>query len=66
MAAPAAPMPLALLLDGGQVVLYADDLLLCRPIQTQEDYHHLQGDILMIEDWLNSNYLTLNLTKSGP
>ena len=50
-------------LDGGQVVLYADDLLLFRPIQSQEDYHHLQGDILMIEDWVNSNYLTLNLTK---
>ena len=45
------------LLDGGQVVLYADDLLLFRPIQTQEHYHHLQGDILMIEDWVNSNYL---------
>ena len=50
------------LLDGGQVVLYADDLLLFRPIQSQEDYHHLQADILMIEAWVNSNYLTLNLT----
>ena len=38
------------LLDGAQVVLYADDLLLFRPIQSQEDCHHLQGDILMIED----------------
>ena len=51
------------LLDGGQVVLYADDLLLFRPIKSQEDYHHLQADILMIEDWVNSNHLTFNLTK---
>ena len=51
------------LLDGGQVVLYADDLLLFRPIQSQEDYHHLQDDIVMIEDWVYSNYLTLNPTK---
>ena len=46
------------LLDGDQVVLYADDLLLFRPIQSQEDYQCLQLDILMIEDWVNSNYLT--------
>ena len=51
------------LLDGGQVVLYADDLLLFHPIKSQEDYHHLQADIQMIEDRVNSNYLTLNLTK---
>ena len=51
------------LLDGGQVVLYADDLLLFRPIQSQEDYHQLQSDIVMIEYWVYSNYLTLNLTK---
>ena len=51
------------LLDGGQTVLYADDLLLFRPIKIQEDYHHLQDDILTIEDWVNSNYLTLNPTK---
>ena len=50
------------MLDGGQVVLYADDLLLFRPIQSQEDYYQLQSDIVMIEDWVYSNYLTLNLT----
>ena len=38
------------------IVLYADDLLLFCPIQSQEDYHHLQTD--MIEDCVNSNYLT--------
>jgi len=38
------------LLDGGQTVLYTDDLLLFRPIKIQEDYHHLQDDILTIED----------------
>jgi len=51
------------LLDGGQTVFYADGLLLFRPIKIQEDYHHLQDDILTIEEWVNSNYLTLNPTK---
>jgi len=51
------------LLDGGQTVLYAEDLLLFCPTKIQEDYHHLQDDILTIEDWVNSNYLTLNPTK---
>ena len=43
------------LLDSGQVVLYADDLLLFRLIQSMEDYHHLQDDIVMIEDWVYSD-----------
>lgn len=51
------------LLDGGQVVLYADDLLLFRTIKSREDYHQLQDDVSMIEDWVNCNYLTLNSTK---
>ncbi len=51
------------LLADGQVVLCADDLLLFRPIRNQEDYHRLQRDVLMIEDWVNSNYLTLNSVK---
>ena len=33
------------------------------PFKSQEEYHHLQDDILTIEDWVNSNYLTLNPTK---
>ncbi len=48
---------------GGQSVLYADDLLLFRHIRNQEDYHQLQHDVSMIEDWVNSNYLTLNTAK---
>ena len=31
--------------------------------KSQEDYHHLQDNILSIEDWVNSKYLTLNPTK---
>ena len=49
------------LLDGSQIVLYADDLF--RLIESQEECHHWQDDILTIEDWVNSNYLTLNPTK---
>ena len=30
---------------------------------SQEHYHHLQDDTIIIENWVYSNYLTLNLTK---
>ena len=53
-----AQLPLS---HGGQVVLYADDLLLFFPIQSQEDCHYLQDDIVMIKDWVYSNYLTLSV-----
>ena len=40
-----AQLPLS---HGGQVVLYADDLLLFFPIQSQEDCHYLKDDIVMM------------------
>ena len=44
------------LLDGGQTVLYADDLLLFRPIKGSEDFSHLQHDISQVEEWVNHNH----------
>ena len=48
------------LLDGGQIVLYADNLLLLRSIKSQEEYIQLQSDVSMVEDW---DYLSLNSAK---
>ena len=43
--------------------IYADNLLLFRPIHGMEDFHNLQHDISAIEGWVSSNYLTLNSAK---
>ena len=52
-----------LLHDGSCLLLYADDILLYRRIQHQEDYLLLQQDIATLELWLQQKYLQLNVTK---
>jgi len=49
--------------DGSHMVLYVDDLLLFQPIRGNEDFHQLQHDISLVENWVKCNYLTLNPTK---
>ena len=49
--------------NGGQVVLGAGDLLLFQTVWGWNDYHRLQNDVSMVEDWVNSNHLTLNSCK---
>ena len=49
--------------DGSCLLLYADDILLYRRIQHQEDYLLLQQDIATLELWLQQKYLQLNVTK---
>ena len=44
-------------------VLYADNLLLFRPISQQEDFATLQRDIMAIEQWVLDNHLTFNTSK---
>ena len=46
-----------------QIVLYADDLVLYRPISTPNEYHILQNDINTIENWTLSNCLQFNILK---
>ena len=48
---------------GSHSVLYADDLLLFRPIKKQDDLHMLQDDISMINNWVQLNHLTFNAAK---
>ena len=46
-----------------KIALYADDLLLFRPIFQQEDFTTLQRDIMAIEQWVLDNHLTFNTSK---
>ena len=49
--------------DRSQLVLYADDLLLFRPISHPSDYCHLRDDIAAIEAWTWNNSLRFNTSK---
>ena len=48
---------------GSKIVLYADDLLLYRQINTPMDYEHVQVCLNLLSNWCTSNYLTFNPTK---
>ena len=50
-------------LSDGTISLYADDILLYRPIYTHNDYHLLQGDVNNICTWADINNLKFNSTK---
>ena len=49
--------------NGTHPLLYADDILIYRRIQTQMDYHLLQRDVGALETWLLQNHLQLNASK---
>ena len=44
--------------------MYADDILLYRPITQASDYQRLQQDVEALGKWANDNYLTFNASKS--
>ena len=48
---------------GSKLVLYADDILLYRPISSVDDYRALQDDIDMLSSWTTLNAMTFNTTK---
>ena len=48
---------------GSNLVLYADDMLLYRPVSSPEDYLHLQADIDAIAHWVDINLLQFNVQK---
>ena len=47
-----------------KLVMYADDILLYRPIRRASDYQLLQQDVEALGEWANNNYLTFNPAKS--
>ena len=48
---------------GSSLVIYADDILLYRPIRTSGDYSALQDDIDALSNWATQNAMTFNATK---
>ena len=48
---------------GSKIVLYADDILLYRPVSSGSDFVSLQRNINMIQTWATSNFMTFNESK---
>ena len=49
--------------EGSKLVLYAADILLYKPILSQDDFNALQTDVNLIQTWTDSNNMTFNTTK---
>ena len=49
--------------EGSKLVLYADDILLYKPILSHDDFNALQTDVNLIQTWADSNNMTCNTTK---
>ena len=49
--------------ERSQLVLYADDLVLYKPISTSHDYCDVRNDMATIEAWSLRNSLTFNAAK---
>ena len=49
--------------EGSKLVLYANDVLLYRPIRTNKDYSALQHDVEVVSEWANINSMQFNSAK---
>ncbi len=49
--------------DGSKLTLYADDILLYRAVQSQQDYIALQHDVDVLDAWSSSKLLQFNPKK---
>ena len=49
--------------DSTTLTLYADDLLIYKPILTESSHLKLQGDINSISLWADKNLMTFNASK---
>ena len=49
---------------GSQLLMYADDILLYKPISSLREMEDLQDDVSQICDWISRNHLTLNAAKT--
>ena len=47
------------------VRLYADDVILYRPIHSEEDCHHLQQDLLILEEWATKWEMSFNIENAN-
>ena len=51
------------LTEGTELLLYADDILVYRPIKNEFDYRLLQQDLHLVTQWVNQYFLQLNPSK---
>ena len=58
------PLMAVPLTANSRLILYADDILLYKPVTNHQDYCDLQCDINSISDWISSAGLQLNLNKT--
>ena len=49
-----------------KLVMYADNILLCRPNRQASDYQHLQQDVEALGKWANNNHLSFSPSKLKP
>ena len=49
---------------GSKIMVYADDIVLYKPITTDLDLTALQNDIVSVDSWAKVNYLKLNVMKT--
>ena len=49
--------------EGSQLTVYADHILLYRPITCKGDFSALQEDINKLDSWIEANYLQFNISK---
>ena len=50
--------------DNTKLILYADDILLYKPVNSDQDSDTFQQDVNSIQNWTNSHGLKLNASKS--
>ena len=50
--------------SGSQLIMYADDILLHKPISSPQEMVALQDDVSKICDWISCNHLTVNVAKT--
>ena len=49
---------------GSKIMVYADDIVLFKPITTDLDLTTFQNDIVSVDSWAKANSLKLNVTKT--
>ena len=50
--------------QNARLILYADDILLFKPVNSVADVSHLQQDVNLILSWMDVHGLTPNQTKT--
>ena len=50
--------------SGSKLYLFADDILLYKPVTNADDFSKLQDDINAIKQWIVNNHLQLNRGKT--